>query len=97
MISTATRTSVASSATPVLICEGNPGRSQVIIVNDSSQVLYLIYLASDEPDDTGSTDDYTLQLPDNTNGTATLVEDKFKGKITGFWADTDGSAFVTEI
>jgi hypothetical protein len=82
-----TVTQVSSSATSVTLCAANSNRTEVLIYNDSTQVLYIKYGA------TAATNSYTVQLPSG----ATLIDDNYGGRIDGIWASANGNAYVTEV
>lgn len=80
-------TQVASSASSVTLLAANTSRKEVVVYNDSTQVLYVKYGT------TASTSSYTVQL----NPGDTLVEDRYNGRIDGIWASANGNAYVTEV
>lgn len=87
--STGTQSSVAASATSVLILAKNTGRQGALIYNDSTQVLYLL-LAND----TASTSNFSVKVsPDDT---FVLDERDYTGAVYGVWAAAAGNARVTE-
>ena len=91
MAATATRTSVADSATAVTILASNGNRKGAVITNDSSAVLYL-GLGAVNP----TTSDYTAKI---FTGQTYEPPACFTGDIKGIW-DTDpndGGARVTEL
>lgn len=88
--STATLTSVASSATTVSLLASNANRKGAYFFNDSTSILYLAYAAS------ASTTAYTTQIP-----ASSLFElppePVFTGAISGIWAAANGNARITEL
>lgn len=85
----ATTSSVASSATVVTLLGVNTSRVGVIVVNDSSAVLYLKYGA------TATTSDYTFKIL--AGETKDLTVPIYQGVITGIWASANGAAKITEL
>jgi len=88
--STGTQTSVASSATDVTILAANTNRKGVVIFNDSTQTLFLLFGAG-----TSSNTNYSVQLASNSYfelPPPTL----YTGIIKGIWASANGNARVTE-
>ena len=89
-------TSIASKNTTQVIAGANPNRKQISIVNDSTAILYILYgpvSAGNLPSSTN----YSFQLPANTNGAATLIENTYTGPICCLWASANGFAYVTEV
>jgi hypothetical protein len=43
-----------------------------------------------------SATDFSIKLPGNANGDASVIESEFTGLVVGFWASATGNAFVTE-
>lgn len=83
-----TLTTVASSATSVLILVGNAYRKGATVQNDSTQVLYLKLSPG-----TASTTSYTVKM-----AAASYYELPYGyvGEINGIWTAANGNAFVTE-
>lgn len=88
---TGTQTSVASSATSVTILASNTGRKKFIIWNDSTQILYLLFVTGG----TASTTVYTIQLGAQ-QGYEWASQPIYTGAIIGIWASANGNARVTE-
>lgn len=91
MAGTATRTTVADSATAVDLLASNANRKSAIIKNTSSAVLY-VGLGTVAP----TTSDYSETL---VQGQSWLIPTIYTGVIKGIW-DTDpndGGALVTEL
>jgi hypothetical protein len=82
----------AAGVAGVLLAPENFGRLEVIIVNDSTAILYILY-----GDGIPTSTNYSVILPGNAAGVATLVEDKYQGVIKGVWASANGYAYVTEV
>jgi hypothetical protein len=83
---TAVVTSVSSSASNQTLKVANLDRNQIIIQNDSTQILYVKYGA------TATSSDYTIKvLPDD------VLVTSYTGRIDGIWVAANGSAKVTEI
>lgn len=91
--STATKASVAGSASSVTILAANTARRGATITNDSTAILYL-----DLTGGTASTTSYTVQLAGSTTSGVSYFEVPFgyTGLITGIWASATGNARVTE-
>lgn len=86
---TATVSSVSSSATNVTILASNASRKGAAVYNDSTQVLYL------KLGTTASSTSYTVQIP--SGGYFELPNPKvYTGQIDGIWASANGAARVTE-
>lgn len=86
---TAVRTSVASSASVVQLLAANVNRMGVVIVNDSTANLFVIFGAG------GSTTDYTYKLTAGAVLELPLVA--FTGVIGGIWDSVNGNARITEL
>lgn len=86
--STATVTSVASSASNVTLLSANAARLGVSIYNDSTQVLY-IKLGT-----TASSTSFTVQL---TSNGVYEVPFNYTGRIDGIWVSANGNARITEL
>lgn len=91
----AANTPVPSSTVAQVIVRENLQRREVFINNASTAILYLLY--GQGPGGLVSSTNYSLALPANTSGVATLIEDQFAGEITGVWASANGFAYVCEI
>lgn len=87
--STATTTSVADSASSVTLLSANSARIKVIITNDSSARLYILFAAS-----AASLTAYVLSLAQHES----WEELNYTGEIRGIWATDpgDGAARITE-
>lgn len=86
---TSALSNVASSATSVTLLSANAARKQAIIVNDSTQVLYVKFGT------TASATSYTYKLA--AGDTLELPRPIYTGRIDGIWASANGNARVTEI
>lgn len=80
---------VASSGSAVSLVSSNSDRKEVIIHNNSDEVLYIKYGSAP----TLSPDDYTIPIFPN----ATHYENTYDGEIFGVWTSASGDAQVTEI
>ena len=87
--STATISSVASSATSVTLLVANPARRRVVIVNESSKTLFVAFAA------TATTAAYTVSIAGNATYSGPLND--YTGIITGIWSAVNGNARITEI
>jgi hypothetical protein len=90
-ISTATTSNVASdSAAHVVIAAANNARTNLIVHNDSTAILYLKF------GDTATSTSHTTQVA--SQGTYTMPNGNaiYTGLVTGRWASTNGAARVTE-
>ena len=89
---TATLSNVASSASSVTLLAANTGRLGVVIVNDSTAILYVKFGS------TASTTSFTYQVA-ATMGTLDLTDVPvvYTGIITGIWATANGNARITEL
>ena len=89
IVTTATLSNVAGSATNVTVLAANANRIGAVIVNDSAAILLLKFGATASATSfTYRLDAYsTLELP---------VMPLYKGIIDGIWASATGSARVTE-
>ena len=84
---TAAKTSVASSATSVLLSNAEINRVSLTIVNDSTEILYVSYGSA------ATISSYTHKLyPDET-----LISNDYSGNIYGVWSSVNGDAKVTEV
>lgn len=85
---TATLSNVAASATSVTVLAANTSRMGVIIVNDSTAILYLKFGT------TASTTSFTYKL--NPGDTWEMAAPVHTGVLDGIWSSATGSARVTE-
>ena len=88
--STATLANVAGSASSVTIAAANTDRKGLVIVNDSTAILYLKFGA------TASATSFTYKL----NGGETYEASGpalYTGRVDGIWASATGAARVTEL
>ena len=86
--SSAALTNVGSSTSSVTLAAANADRNSIVIVNDSTAVLYIKYGS------TAAASSYTYKLgAGDTFEMATV----YTGIITGIWASVNGNARVTEI
>lgn len=85
----ATVTSVASSATSVTLLAANANRLGAVIVNDSTQILFVKFGTS------ATNASYTTAVP-ITRGVYE-VPFGYTGIITGVWVSANGNARVTEL
>lgn len=86
--SSASLSNVSSSATSVTLLSSNSSRKGAVIVNDSTQVLYLKFGT------TASATSYTYKL--NAGDTLELPRPVYTGRIDGIWASANGNARITE-
>lgn len=87
---TGTQTSVAASASDVVILAANGDRLGATIYNDSTVVLYVLLSNA-----VSSTTKYTVQIPPS--GYYELpTAIMYAGVIKGIWASATGNARVTE-
>lgn len=86
---TSTLTNVASSATNVALLASNSSRKGLVIVNDSTQKLYINFGA------TASSTAYTYFL--NSNDILEITSNCYIGAINGIWASANGYARITEL
>ena len=89
--SSATLANVASSATTVTVLAANAKRKSVIIMNDSTQILYLKFGA------TASTSSFTYKLAGGETLEIPGAGVIYTGIIDGIWASANGNARVTEL
>lgn len=80
-------TSVAASATTVVVLASNAARKGAMITNDSTAILYLAFAA------TSSITAFSLKLFPNS---AYITDTLYTGVISGIWSSANGSARVTE-
>jgi hypothetical protein len=87
-LTSATPAQVASSASAVTLQASNASRRQLVVVNDSTAVLYLKYgsgaLATSYTVKLAAGDYWEMPLP------------AYTGIVTGIWASANGFAYVTE-
>ena len=79
---------VGSSTSSVTLASANAGRNGLVIVNDSTAVLYVKYGS------TASSSSYTYKLGAGDIFEMSIV---YTGIVTGIWASVNGNARVTEI
>lgn len=86
---TGTLTSVTSSASDGTILAANTSRKGVLIDNESTAVLYLLFAVG-----TSSTSNYSIRVP--SGGNFSFNPGEYTGIIKGIWASANGFARVTE-
>lgn len=86
--STATTSSVASSATSVTLLSANSQRIAASVFNDSSAILYLKFGT------TASTSSYKVQIA--AGGYYELPQPIYTGRVDGIWASANGNARISE-
>ena len=85
--STSSVNAVSTSGTSATLASASSGRLRIVIVNDSSAILYVKYGT------TASSIDWTVKLaPDST-----LDEDAYTGRIDAVLSTGTGTARVTEL
>ena len=89
-VTAATLTNVASSASNVTVVAANPSRRALIIVNDSTAILYLKFGA------TASATSYSVKLIAGETYNSP-INHIYTGIIDGIWAAANGAARVTEL
>lgn len=87
--SIATRSSVASTTTDVLLLEANPSRISAIIFNDADSPLYVGFGTVPV-----TTEEFSMSVPAKT---VAVLPVSFTGQIRGVWSITSGFARITEI
>lgn len=87
--STATITSVASSAVSVTLLAANADRRRVVINNESTKKLYIAFAATA----TATAYTYTVAPQQVWDG----VLNDYTGDISGIWAAANGFARITEV
>lgn len=87
--SSATLSSVPSSATSVTLLAANANRRKFIIINAGSKILYVAYAA------TATTSAYTISIA--ANGVYESEVNDYTGVISGIWNAVNGAAKITEI
>lgn len=90
---TGTETNVASSASSVTLLASNANRLGAVIVNDSTQILYVLL----QTGGTASATVYTFQMaPAGIVPSILEIPFGYTGAVIGIWAAANGSARVTE-
>lgn len=87
----ATLANVSSSATTVTVLAANAARKSVIVMNDSTQILYLKFGA------TASATSFTYKLAGGETLEIPGAGVIYVGIIDGIWASANGNARVTEL
>ena len=85
-----------SSGTAIELLPQNINRKSLIITNDSTETLYVLFNNSAAASD----DNYTFKIPGLINGfPTTLVIDNsaYTGAIQGVWENENGLARITEV
>lgn len=89
---------VVSSVSPVILLPANNNRKGVIIINDSTANLYIVF--GDTNNITGSTGFYTAILNGrSSNGktsSLTFTGGDYSGVVKGVWLASNGLARITE-
>jgi hypothetical protein len=88
-VSTATLANVSSSASSTTLAAANTARRGLVIVNDSTAVLYVKFGA------TASATSFTYQL--GPGDTLEMEQPVYTGVVDGIWASANGAARVTEL
>ena len=91
---TSTLTNVASSTTSVTLLTANNSRKTVIILNDSTSDLYIVWGSS-----AASVTNYSIFLAGkvgNTPAFTTFSGEDYSGEVRGIWTTANGSARITE-
>ena len=86
---TATLANVASSATSVTLLAANASRRGAMIVNDSTEVLYVKFGV------TASSSSFTVKM--SAGDYYELPQPCYFGRLDGIWASANGSARMTEL
>jgi hypothetical protein len=86
----ATLANVAGSASSVTILAANTARKGVVVMNDSTAILYLKFGT------TASATSFTYKLAGGDTWESAMPI-TYTGLITGIWASATGAARVTEI
>ena len=86
---TSVLTTVASSASTVVLKAANTARLGLMIFNDSTAVLYLAFAA------TATTSAFTVKI--GADGYYELPGPVYTGAVSGIWASANGNARVTEV
>jgi hypothetical protein len=84
---TATLNNIAGNASSVTLQAANAARLAVVVVNDSTAILYVKYGS------TASSTSFSFLLQPG----ETLREALYTGIVTGVWASATGNARVTEL
>lgn len=84
---TATLANVSGSASNVTLQASNASRRMLIVMNDSTAILYVKYGA------TATSTSYTYKL----EAGESLREDMYTGIVDGIWASATGAARMTEL
>lgn len=90
--STATVTTVTSSATSGQLKAANTARVGLTIANDSTSILYVLLGTG-----TASATNYTFALAAKGTVAADRTITGYTGAVQGVWASANGSALVTEV
>jgi|SRR5215472_6703057 len=92
---TATQTSVASSATSIILLQSSGSRLGVTIFNDSTQILYVVLSNPNYfPFVVATATTFTAQIAP---GARYEVPAFYTGVIQGVWASANGFARITEL
>lgn len=86
---TATLTTVASSATSVSLLAANPARRRFVVVNESSKTLFIAFAA------TATLTAYTVSVAGGMVYEGVLND--YTGVVSGIWSTANGNARITEI
>lgn len=86
---TATVTSVSSSATSVQLLAATPGRRMATIKNKSTALLYVKYGT------TASASSFTVDLP--AGAYFEFPHPVYPGRVDGIWESANGNAQITEL
>lgn len=86
---TAVLTSVASSASTVVLKAANTARRGLSVFNDSTAALYLAFAA------TASTSAFTVKIGAGSH--YEMPTPVYTGAVSGIWASANGNARVTEV
>lgn len=85
---TSTNSSVAGSASSILLLAANASRKQYSIYNDSTAILYML-----EGPGTASTTNYTWKIAAGGG----WINDEYSGSVQGIWASATGTAHIREL
>lgn len=91
---TATLANVSGSASSVTLQAANTARKGLVVVNDSTAILYVKFGS------TASTTSFTYYLAGTVSGAPSMLELPgvvYTGIVTGIWASATGAARVTEL
>jgi len=83
---TSTTSSVSGAVTAQTLKAANTSRVKLVVVNDSTAVLYV------KEGSGATTTDYSYKL----NNGDTVIIDDYNGLVTGIWASATGAAKITE-